>query len=234
MQMDGGTAVLSKRDRTIPRELESVEALELRIWNSGFDRFEDLAGFQNLAVLEIMDYSAESFAPLGGLRGLRRLHVSHFPRVYSLGPLSGLENLEALTLETLPSWDASRRHQVVESLRPLATIGKLHSLRLGGVYAQDGDLSPIGDLVGLRELAIANLYSQEQFALLSARLTGVRSSFLAPFLRLEGNVCRKCGSEKVMLSGADVPNPKVVCPVCQRRKFATTVERFERLARGGT
>jgi hypothetical protein len=36
-----------------------------------------------------------------------------------------------------------------------------------------------------------------------------------------------------MLSGVDVPNPKVVCPVCQRRKFEATVERFEQLAQAG-
>ncbi|HEY7471529.1 MAG TPA: hypothetical protein VIE68_04200 [Gemmatimonadota bacterium] len=232
MRADGSTYSLSNDDRTIPRELESVEALELRIWNTGFERFEELARLPNLVVLEVMDYRSDSFAPLGGLLRLRRLHVTHFPRVDSLDPLSGLGALEDLTLETLPSWDASKKRQVVKSLRPLAALGKLRSLRLAGVYAEDGDLSPIGELTGLRELAIANLYSQEQFALLSAKLPDVRSSFLAPCLQL-GISCGKCGGEKVMLSGADVPNPKVVCPVCQRRKFETTVERFLSLARRG-
>ena len=180
-----------------------------------------------------MDYRADSFAPVGGLPELRRLSICHFPGVRSLAPLSGLARLEELALETLPGWDASRRRQTVESFQPLATLGRLRALKLTGVVAEDGDLAPLGELAALRELAIANLFRQEQFARLSARLPDVRSSFLAPFLRLEGNACGRCGEEKVMLSGADVPNPKVVCPVCQRAKFEATVERFETFARAG-
>jgi len=57
----------------------------------------------------------------------------------------------------------------------------------------------------------------------------VRSSFLAPFLPLEEGACGKCGGKKVMLSGSDVPKPRVVCPVCQRKKFEAVLARFEQL-----
>jgi hypothetical protein len=97
--MDHPAFDLSRGDRTIPAELASVEALELRIWDVGFDRFEDFAVSPNLVQLE---------------------------------GLSGLERLEALTLESLPSWDASRKRQVVKSFRPLAAIEGLQSLRLNG------------------------------------------------------------------------------------------------------
>ena len=46
-----GTVVLPRGERTIPAELASVAALKLRIWNTGFERFEDLAGFPNLVAL---------------------------------------------------------------------------------------------------------------------------------------------------------------------------------------
>ena len=93
---------------------------------------------------------------------------------------------------------------------------------------RDGELVALGGLLALRELAIGNMFPQEQLARLSARLPHAKSNFLAPFLRLDGYACAKCGAEKVMLSGADVPNPKVVCPTCHKKKFDQSVALFEK------
>ena len=111
-------------------------------------------------------------------------------------------------------------------MRPLAGLSRLRVLRLGGVRVDDNDLTPLGGLAALEELGIANVFPQQQFARLARMLPQVQCKFLAPFLPL-GYQCTKCGREKVMLSGSDVPNPKVVCPVCHRKKFEDTVARFE-------
>jgi hypothetical protein len=222
------THVLTAKDRSIPGELWQFPGLRLHIASGAFKVYEDLSGLPDLVQLTIMDYAPASFTPLAGLRTLRILSVTHFPNVESLEPLAGLADLEELTLQTLPSWDASGKRQVVESLRPLASLGKLRSLSLGGVIAHDGDLAPLGGLEALEQLALGNMYPQAQFARLAARLPRARCNFLAPFLRLDGYACRKCGSEKVMLSGADVPNPKVVCPTCHKKKFDATIAMFEK------
>ncbi|MBM3623032.1 MAG: hypothetical protein FJX20_20320 [Alphaproteobacteria bacterium] len=229
MPKDGDTHYLGRNETSIPESLREVPDLKLRIWNMGFKRFEELARFPNLAELTIMDFVGPSFAPLAELRALRLLSITHFPKVHSLAPLAGLASLQELTLQTLPSWDASRKHQVVESFQPLSGLTKLKKLVLSGVRAEDGDLSPLHGLVGLEQLAIGNIFSQVQFARLAAKVSLADPGFLAPFLRLDGYACRKCGTDKVMLSGADVPNPKIVCPTCHKRKVDETVARFEQL-----
>lgn len=227
MEQQGDFILLGKHDRTIPEDLQKVTNLKLRIWNSKFDRYEDLASCSNLTELEIMAYRSDSFAPLGCLRSLGRLFIMDFPKVTSFEPLKTLTGLEELTLETLPSGDASGKRKSVESFQPLAPLIKLRVLKLAGVRTLDKDLSPLGGLSDLQVLAIPNFFPQREFAMLSAKLPHLHSSFLAPYLRLEGNLCNKCRSEKVMLSGSDVPNPKVICPTCRRKKFEETVARFE-------
>ena len=227
METDGDFYVLQKGDQSLRGELRQVQNLKLRIWSTGFTQFEELANFPNLAELEIMGYRADTFAPLRSLCALRRLAVFDFPRVTCLEPLMELSSLEELTLETLPGGDASGKYKVVTSFRPLGALKRLRVLKLAGVRAGDDDLSPLAELTGLQVLALGNLFPQEQFALLASRLPQVRCFFTTPFHPLEGYLCGKCGGDKVMLSGSDVPNPKVVCPVCQRKKFESTVARFE-------
>jgi hypothetical protein len=234
MKRDGEVFVLGREDREIPAELRRAEKPQLRIWDVGFRRFEELVRFPNLAALEVMDYTADSLAPLGALTGLRRLWIVHFPQVRSLDPLGGLTQLEELVLETLPGWDAARKRQSVESFRPLAALTGLRLLGLAGVQAEDGDLAPLAALTALRELRIGNLYSQEQLARLAGRLPRVSCRFLQPYLELDESVCRKCASKKVMLSGADVPNPKIICPACQGKKLNDWVGRFEHHRRSVT
>ncbi len=227
MRTDGDVFVLSKGDREIPEQLRQVTNLKLRIWKSGVEHFENLANFPNITELDIFDYRAPSLTPLRALRGLRRLSVIHFPHVSSFEPLSELRQLEELVLETLPSGDASGKRTLVETFRPLARLSQLRVLKLAGVSVLDNDLSPLGELTALEDLALGNLFPQQQFAQLTRTLPHVRCAFLGPFLRLDEYACRRCGGQKVMLSGADVPNPKIVCPVCHRKKFEDTVRLFE-------
>lgn len=223
---DEVVVVASGRPTLLPPDLGDIEGLRLRIWNVGFRRFADLAALTNLVELTVLDWKDETFEPLRGLVGLERLTVIHFPKVSSLEPLTRLSNLEALTLETLPSWDV-RKQQVVDSLAPLGGMTRLRMLRLGGVYARDENLAPLRGMHDLELLGLGNTYPQRALAELAAALPQVQSSFLAPYLPLAGHACKRCGGEKVMLSGSDVPNPRVVCPTCNRRKVEEFTARFE-------
>ena len=226
---------LEKHDRALPEELHTVKNLYLRIWNVKFDRYEDLALCSGLTQLAILDYHSDSFAPLGCLPSLRRLHIVHFPKVDTLEPLKDLTNLEELRLETRPSGDASGKRQVVDSFKPLAHLKKLRVLHLGGMCTSSHDLSPLGELTELQDLALPNWFPQREFSMLSVKLPCVHPPrFLAPYLPLERDTCKKCNSEKVMLSGSDVPNPKVICPICRKKKFEETVARFEMYKSGKT
>jgi hypothetical protein len=71
---------------------------------------------------------------------LRELRVIHFPGVQSLSPLKHLIQLASLSLESLPSWDASRKQLVVESLSPLAELPSLTHLQLFGVVPPERSL----------------------------------------------------------------------------------------------
>lgn len=234
METDGDFVLLGKDDRTIPEELRKVRDLKLRIWNTKFDQYDDLASCSDLTELEIMGYHADSFAPLGCLTTLRRLFIAHFPKVTSFDPLKTLIGLEELILETLPSGDASGKRKSVESFQPLSYLKKLRVLKLAGVRTVDNNLSSLGGLTDLQILAIPNFFPQRELAMLSSKLPHLTSSFLAPFLPLEGDLCNKCNSEKVMLSGSDVPNPKVICPTCRKKKFEEIVARFETYKGGKT
>ena len=231
MKFQRGYFELTRDDRTIPEELGRARSPRLLIWNIGFKRFQDLALFPKLVEVKILNYPLDTLAPFASLLNLRRLEICHFPRAHSLQPLAKLSRLQDLTLKTLPSWDGSGKHHFVDSLRPLADLKNLRKILMTGVVAKDGDLSPLGTLKNLRDLHIANVYSQEQLAMLAGRLPNkLRRGFLRPFDTMDGDVCKKCGTGTVMLSGCDI-RPRVICPACKKKMFDSCVSRFEEIAR---
>jgi len=92
-----------------------------------------LALFRNLVDLEIAGYPDESFEALTGLVRLERLRVLHMPNVIDLTPIASLSRLRYLSLQTLPSWDASGMVMEVRSLKPIASLPELAELELFGV-----------------------------------------------------------------------------------------------------
>jgi hypothetical protein len=74
---------------------------------------------------------------------LQYLCIIHLPNVSDLSPLVSLQNLESLSLETLPSWDSSGKRTVVNSLAPLCQLPRLKHLSLFGVVPPDMSLAPI-------------------------------------------------------------------------------------------
>jgi hypothetical protein len=226
MKVENGVFEVIRDDREIPRAVRHERNAGLRLLR--FKSVETLVDFPNIAALEVFVWPLDNFGPLLSLGRLRKLHVTHFPKVHSLEALAQLTKLEDLLLTTLPSW--YNKSQNVESLRPLAALLKLRKLNLAGVLAEDKDLSPLHGLKSLREVFVPNIYPQEELARLAGQLPKVRRDwFLNPFVRMDEVECKKCGNTKVMLSGSDI-RPRVICPTCQEKKFNACVRRSEDVA----
>jgi hypothetical protein len=202
----------------------SVALLDSRLVDVLFD-------YPNVTTLSVLRWiHHDSFQPLARLTGLRNLDIRHFPRTHSLKPLAKLIKLETLTLRTHQAWYGSKR-QRVDSLRPLRLLKNLRTLEVTGITAEDGQLSPLYALSNLRVCRLTNDFSQEQLAKLANRLPKVhREGVLLPFYEVPIR-CKKCGTKRVVLSGSDI-RPRLICAMCQEKKFASYVGRYEEIARG--
>src|SRR5512143_2963022 len=122
--------------------LEAPESIRTaRVWHCRYKTLRPLATLSHLETLVIATYPDDSLETVGALRHLRYLSILHLPKVQELLPLGGLEHLETLSLATLPSWDASRRKQIVSSLEPLVQLPHLRHLELFGVVPADRSLA---------------------------------------------------------------------------------------------
>jgi hypothetical protein len=128
-------------ERQMPAVAEPLEVKSLTVWHCKFKTLAPLASFRNVTRLTIAGFPDESFEQISMLSNLKELRILHFPRARSLAPLKHLVQLFALSLESLPSWDTSRRQLVVESLDPLAELPSLTHLQLFGVVPPDRSLA---------------------------------------------------------------------------------------------
>jgi hypothetical protein len=127
-------------NNVFPR-LDNPEELErLRIWHCKYKSLSPLSDLINLKELVIASFPDESLDALSGLKNLRYLSILHMPKVKNLSPLSSLLKLESLSIATLPSWDASRKRIIVESLDPIIKLPNLKYLELLGVRTEEGKL----------------------------------------------------------------------------------------------
>lgn len=100
-------------------------------------------------MLDIATYPDETLELISSLKKITYLRILHLPNISDLSPLAALQNLQSLSLATLPSWDASGKVTVVESLEPLVRLPKLRHLELFGVRPKDKSLRP---LYGIKSL----------------------------------------------------------------------------------
>lgn len=114
----------------------------MRIWHCNFQTLE-LGAFRGLRTLVIATFPDESLAGLSTLTGLRYLQIVHLPNITDLTPLAHFQELESLSLETLPSWDSSGKITVVNSLGPLIQLPRLRHLSLFGVVPPDRSLAEV-------------------------------------------------------------------------------------------
>jgi hypothetical protein len=115
----------------------------LTVWHCKYRTLAPLQELVSLRELTIATFPDDSFELLVPLAKLEKVRILHFPKVHSLGPLAKLHRLRQVTLESLPSWDASRKRLVVESIETLATLPELAYLQLLGVIPESGSLAAL-------------------------------------------------------------------------------------------
>jgi hypothetical protein len=211
---------------------------------------EPLSRFPSLAVVRLVMPRITSLTPLKHLpnlqalsledppvlhglerlRNLRCLAMRHFRRIKSLSAVAALSDLRALSLSTIPSWDASRRCLQVESFEPFRKAVALESLALMGVWPLDGRLDALHGLAKLQFLHISHVYgfSLEQYAGLRRSLPDARGHCLEPYFPLpQLNLhCKRCGEELVFLTGPRPRSPRKLCPKCHAHKLQEHVRQW--------
>lgn len=109
--------------RQMPTVANPLAVESLRIWHCSYKTLDSITTFQNLRTLVIATFPDLSLEPIG--------------------TLAKLAHLETLSLKVLPSWDASRKKTIVNSLEPLAQMPNLKHLSLCSVVPVDRSLTPL-------------------------------------------------------------------------------------------
>jgi hypothetical protein len=133
----------------IPAGLDS-----LCVWHCKYRTLRPIADLRHLRALKIASFPDDTLEFLSELKELEWLSILHLPKVTSLLPIGQMRPLRWLELQTLPSWDASGKRTIVESLGPLADLPVLQHVSLLGVVPESRSLQ---DLQGSRILKTARL-----------------------------------------------------------------------------
>lgn len=167
MQLD----LLRDKSTHMPSVADCAGVTSLRIWHCAYSTLEPIANFANLDTLVIGTFPDASFECLSALHQLKQLRVVHLPKVSDLCALESLTQLRVLALETLPSWDASRKWTEVASLEPLARLPGLEHVSLLGVLPKDRSLAALERCTGLRTAKVHGFSKDEAARFFS--VTGV-------------------------------------------------------------
>ena len=187
-------------------------------------RITSLAPLCKLSGLESLELDdPPTIVGIEGLISLKCLVLRHFRRITNLAPLSSLSNLRAVSMSTIPSWDASRRCLEIDSLEPLRKLINLESLRLMGIKPLDRRLDPLHDLTNLKYLHISHefQFQLEDYAALARALPETSGHCLLPYYTIPqlSLRCKRCDGEIVFLTGPRPRTRRQLCPVCDERKL---------------
>jgi hypothetical protein len=137
--------------------------IELKILFSKVPDWKVISHFENLTDLEIADYNYSSFEPISKLGRLRRLRLLHFPKLTSIKGIESNIDLEEVSLESLPSWDASSKYLQINSIREIGSLKRLRLMRMFGVKTRDGKLSYLKNCKGLEKIEIGRGYIKNEY-----------------------------------------------------------------------
>ena len=171
--------LMRDKAKQMPVMADPLAIESLRIWHCSYTTLDPLTALKNLRALTIATFPDKSLDALGTLENLQELRILHLAKVDDLQPLAKLAHLESLALETLPSWDASKKRTVVASLEPLTHIPGLKHLSLIGVISSDRSLAVLERCKSLVS-AIFHGYPKEEIARFFA-VTGVENAHKLPF-----------------------------------------------------
>jgi hypothetical protein len=142
--------LIRDKSRVFPPVQNPEGVASLTVWHCKYKTLAPLQTLGSLRELTIATFPDESFELLASLVSLEELRIMHFPRVSSLAPLAKLQSLRRVILESLPSWDASNKRLIVESIEPLATLPQLECLQLLGVVPESRSLAALEASKSLR------------------------------------------------------------------------------------
>ncbi|MGZ3235968.1 MAG: hypothetical protein ACXWIN_04530 [Burkholderiaceae bacterium] len=199
--------------------LPKLELLYVR-WGA-LESLDPIAQVANLRTLYLGTTGVSNIDALGQLHELKNLHLANVKSVLNLEPLGRLANLDSLQFTgnesqnlTIPSFS---------SFSPLTTLTWLH---MGGVRTRDQSLRPLAPLKNLTTLRLGNFFPVEEFAWLSGHLPNTDCQWLSPFVKFDKTVfpCKSCKKNwQVMTSGKGF---RLLCPTCDAVKLARHVLKF--------
>ena len=134
---------MRSKEKELNFEGDPLSVTSLKLWHCKFKSLSFLEDFCNLKVLIIGTYPHENFNVLSGLSNLEYLSVVHMPKLNSLSGIDTLKNLKTLYLATSPSWDASGKKTVIESLHPIVNLPQLSNIELHGIVNPEKSLKEL-------------------------------------------------------------------------------------------
>ena len=153
---------IREKARVFPIVASPLEVTSARIWHCKYETLAPLSQFKNVQLLAIANYPDQTLELLKGLAELEALQILHLPGVTSLEPLSQLQRLRRLSLSTSPSWDATGKLTLVDSLALLAALPVLEELELYGVLPQSRLADDLYRSVSLTRVQLSKYPKREQ------------------------------------------------------------------------
>jgi len=169
--------------------------------------------------------------PIGSLGGLSKLELTDVGSGTNLDPISQLENLEELSLQTPPGWDGSNKTIKYKSLEPQTKLRNLKELTLLDVVFDFDGLKPIVRIESLVRLTTRNKFTTAEFAALAKYKPKLDCEYTKPYRMWDGVEyyrCSNCGQMKVEFSGVDLKR-RVFCLSCNKAKCDELMERFDKI-----
>lgn len=147
--------------KTLPADDDAASVTAVRVWHCKYATLNDLRRYTNIRTLVVATYPDADLEPIAALESLQYLSLLHLPKVTDLVPLSQLQQLHTLRLETLGGWDSSGKVTTVESLEPLARLARLTHLELFGVRPANKSLRDLESAPNLVSVRVSKYPKQE-------------------------------------------------------------------------
>jgi hypothetical protein len=138
------------KSRVMPQIEKPEEVTSMTIWHCNFESLNQITECLNLEQLSIVSLPENNFDFLSQFSKLKFLSIVHLPDVTSFDSFPVLNQLETVSLETLPSWDSSGRKTIIDSLLPLSELPNLKYLELFGVVPKEVSFESLSIFSGLQ------------------------------------------------------------------------------------